>query len=182
MNDNIKKEDLRIFKTEKALVEAMYVLLEGRHFNQLTVNDLCKEALISRVTFYNYFNDKYDFLGYWLKSVTTDIVNKDDTYEQIEKSVNKFVYHNKKIIKNIIENVNDETLDVLSECILYNSPLWENKNKITNHKYIVLSNFYAGGIISHIRWQVKNKFPSDTQMISSYLYDILQFLSEWGLN
>jgi len=59
LGGNFKKDDIRIIKTNKALVAAMFLLLENRKFAQITVNDLCEEAQISRATFYTHFRDKY---------------------------------------------------------------------------------------------------------------------------
>ena len=56
-----KKKDLRIQKTESALISALFELLEGKRFEDITVSDLCNRAMIRRATFYNHYEDKYQF-------------------------------------------------------------------------------------------------------------------------
>ena len=50
---------------------ALFGLLEEELFENIKVNELCERAGYPRATFYNYFDDKYDMLGYcwiWLAS------------------------------------------------------------------------------------------------------------------
>ena len=56
------KEDLRIRRTRKLLVQALLkLMLEDRiKLKDLTVNQICEEAMVHRSTFYKYYSDKYD--------------------------------------------------------------------------------------------------------------------------
>ena len=63
---DFSQKDLRVVKSHKALVTAMFSLLEKNSFTKITVNDLCTHALVSRSTFYTYFEDKYDLLRFCL--------------------------------------------------------------------------------------------------------------------
>lgn len=69
MAGNFKKEDLRVIKTQNAFHNAIVFLLERRSFKQLTVNELCEEALASRAAFYSHYKDKYDLLESWLMAL-----------------------------------------------------------------------------------------------------------------
>ena len=60
-----EKTDLRIRKTYKALCDAFVTILEKKRFDDLTVNELCDEAMIRRATFYKHFADKYDFFSFF---------------------------------------------------------------------------------------------------------------------
>ena len=162
----------------------MSILLESRNFGQLTVNDLCSEALVSRAAFYSHFYDKYDFLKYWLTNIKLEITKNDGDYRNMEKTVNEFVHQNRQIIKNVVENANYETMKLLCHCILFNPDVTgeENKNNKMNLKHIALSSYYAGGILHYLFWQVENKFPEDAQMMNQYFYDITQYLLKWEPN
>lgn len=59
--------DLRIQKTERALMDALSALLGDRGFDEITVSDLCDEAMVRRATFYKHFQDKYDFMAFCVK-------------------------------------------------------------------------------------------------------------------
>ena len=52
--------DLRVIKTEKAIIEAFLKLLSEKAFESVTVNVICQLAVVRRATFYNHFADKYE--------------------------------------------------------------------------------------------------------------------------
>jgi len=182
MPGNFKKEDLRILKTKKALMDAMSKLLEFRSFTQITVNDLCVEALISRTTFYLHFNDKYDLLKNWLANIKSRIINDEDTYEDLERCMNDYVNKNKKIMKNLIKNSNDETSEILCEFMfsLLNINVDEPDDRQMNQKHTVLYKFCSGGMLKYLSWQIENKFPTDLPLMNPYFYDILISLQKWN--
>lgn len=182
MPGNFKKEDLRILKTKKALMAAMSTLLELRNFSQITVNDLCEEALISRNTFYAHFIDKYDLLKYWLTNIKPYFIDKKAVYKDVEKNVNDLINNNNKIVKNLIENANNETYNLLCDFIL--SLLHINIDKTDNGhaspKDIVLAHIGGGGILNYLLWQIKNKFPPDLPVMNPYFYEFLINIMEWN--
>ena len=49
MKENI---DIRVQKTYNMLVTAFLKMLEEKKYEEITINDLCKEAGIRRATFY----------------------------------------------------------------------------------------------------------------------------------
>lgn len=49
-------------RTELDLQRAMYQLLEQRSISQITVEQICSQALIHRSSFYRYYTDKFDLL------------------------------------------------------------------------------------------------------------------------
>lgn len=59
MNNN----DLRVKKTQRALMDSFLELLKTKNFSQITVQDLCDRAMVRRSTFYRHYSDKYDLLN-----------------------------------------------------------------------------------------------------------------------
>lgn len=53
------QQDKRTVKTERAIRDAFLALLRKKEIGQVTVNDICQTALISRNTFYGHYADKY---------------------------------------------------------------------------------------------------------------------------
>ncbi len=51
--------DKRIIKTKKGIKAAFHELLKKDSFEHITVTDICNESTTSRITFYNYYEDKY---------------------------------------------------------------------------------------------------------------------------
>lgn len=60
-------EEVKLNKTTRLLYWSMFELLENDLFDDITVNDICKRALISRSTFYSYFQDKYHLVIFSLQ-------------------------------------------------------------------------------------------------------------------
>lgn len=54
--------DKRILKTKKALKDALLDLLQEKDFDSISTTQICKSAMVSRNTFYNYYSDKYALL------------------------------------------------------------------------------------------------------------------------
>lgn len=184
MPGNYKVEDIRIKKTYRALTAAMFVLLSRRNFNQVTVNDICEEALVSRATFYAHFNDKYDLLKYLLDHNVLDELTIEGEYQNITSDINGFIAKNSKALKNVVEDANDETLEILynfiTSIILY--LIKNSKKDKLSRNHVILTNFCTGGLISLLRLQIKNKFPADAQFINNYLIDLLNLLFEWDVS
>ncbi|MFA7169185.1 MAG: TetR/AcrR family transcriptional regulator [Sphaerochaetaceae bacterium] len=55
-------EDRRIRKTKQSLKDALIRLMDTTSFERINVTNLCKEANVSRITFYTYYRDKYEFV------------------------------------------------------------------------------------------------------------------------
>ena len=53
-------------KTIKSIDNAFIQLLKKKSFDKITINEVSKTADINRVTFYNYFIDKYDWFQKYL--------------------------------------------------------------------------------------------------------------------
>lgn len=56
------KVDLRILKTRKAIKEAFLRLVQTKGYERITVQDIAKEAMINRNTFYLHYVDKPQFM------------------------------------------------------------------------------------------------------------------------
>ena len=162
-------DNLKTIKTKIALNEAFQRLLEKQSFEKIAVRNICEEAMISRTTFYAHFTDKYDFLRQWLPSDAGQLY----TYTKTSAVLNKMIDENKKIIRNLLLDVRKETLEVLSEVILTTLTFSVNDAENTE-KNIVISNFYAGGMLFYLLWQVEHKFPEDLAPVNEYLYEIMQ--------
>lgn len=177
MTDNTKKEDLRITKTYKALQEALLILLEQRNFNHITVNDLCENAQISRTTFYTHFYDKYDLLKYWLENSVPEVEEIKEPCQKVKSAFDYFISIRGKVLKNLLEDANNETMALLHGFMMYLLSLAEvdGKDKL---KQEILSIFCAGSMVNLLLWQVENK-SENPQKLNLYYYEILEYLLEW---
>ncbi|MDL2220001.1 TetR/AcrR family transcriptional regulator [Ruminococcaceae bacterium OttesenSCG-928-O06] len=58
---------------QNRILDAFCRLLQKRHFDQIAVSHITKEANVGRTTFYNYFNDKYELIEALERIVLEDI-------------------------------------------------------------------------------------------------------------
>lgn len=181
MRPNSTNEDLRSTKTEKALHTAMFSLLKKTNFRKITIKAICEEAFISRATFYAHYIDKYDLLKNWMAKVLPRCITSDNTYEQMETIINCYIHENMGVLKNIVDDAENETLAILFEFMLstINLSVEKGNDGEASPKNIVLSHFYAGGMISYLSWQVKNNFPSAVLPMNRYLYEMIHELQAW---
>lgn len=75
---NTQKVDLRIQKNNKMLIDALCRLLEKKSFDDITVVEICKEAMISRSAFYDRFQDKYELFSYGVNCMLEEMIEKND--------------------------------------------------------------------------------------------------------
>lgn len=59
-----EKLDPRVIRTRRDLVASMCTLMREKPFNKISVQDIAKEAIINRATFYAHFEDKFALLEY----------------------------------------------------------------------------------------------------------------------
>ncbi|WP_125767193.1 TetR/AcrR family transcriptional regulator [Lapidilactobacillus wuchangensis] len=59
----MSKPDLRVQKTEKALANALIELLQQFSFTEITIDQICQQAIVGRSTFYNHYVDKYELMA-----------------------------------------------------------------------------------------------------------------------
>lgn len=180
--------DLRIIKTQKALCAAFITLLGEKPFEDITVNELCKKAMIRRATFYQHFEDKYDFLAFFIRQ-TRDHFTPDEKEHDLNKSkYSYFVYlfgelvsffdAHEKLVESILKsNMLPTMLKIFAEEMTMNilSKLQEKQKQGVTFSVPIelLASFYSGGIIQILFfWLESNKeIPKDKLM--EYLENIL---------
>ncbi len=102
----MRKNDLRVQKTYKQLVDTFLNLMGEKSFEELTVSEICESAQVHRATFYKHFKDKYEFLNFCFESYLSQIEfnaaeKESPTVENIKES---FMYCIVRIFEYIKEN------------------------------------------------------------------------------
>ncbi|PLS30630.1 Transcriptional regulator [Bifidobacterium margollesii] len=71
-NSTETKRDLRVQKTYTALMHSFQELLARKRFDDITVTELCDEAMVRTATFYKHFRDKFDFFVFMVDELRTE--------------------------------------------------------------------------------------------------------------
>lgn len=129
--------DARIVKTKTALISSFKTLLTEKKFENVTVNEICEHAKIRRATFYKHFEDKYDFLRFYIhylreKFDSTGRYGAPDGtagyYIEYAQEMIEFLDENEKMITNILES---ETFGNILTVILHEN-LRVTKERLEN--------------------------------------------------
>lgn len=68
-----RKTDRRALQTQKSIKEAFLRVKQGKAYNTITVSDICREAEISRGTFYAHFSNIAEVLDVLLSEVLSNM-------------------------------------------------------------------------------------------------------------
>lgn len=177
-----KKQDIRITKTQRALVQALLSLLEGKPFSKITINDICQEALVSRSTFYAHFEDKYRLLQFCLRELARRVFT--DFRDLDPRELLAMILENMKKNANPLRNLMSGELDVeMLEMFRQNfveifSRMLEERNlshHISAPKAEVVASFYAAGVSHTIGLWIIKKFPLTAEELADTLCELLQW-------
>lgn len=128
--------DARIIRTRRDLSNALIQLLETTDYDEIKVIDICKKAMISKVTFYNNFKNKSELLNHILLQFEEKIKN------DIEKVAPAF-QNQKDMILGIVRIAYK---NVLKNKVIFGKIL---SNHQTSSVIIELRNFICQEIIKH---------------------------------
>ena len=166
MAKNSNKTDLRIQRTQKAIVDAFYELLDEKSFGSITVIDICNRALINRGTFYTHFEDKYQLLDkcisdvmYGLHEQVKQAHGENDliTYynEVMSLGISFLAQHRKRLRTIILKADSALVFDKVHEILTHNivGRLSKAKPRAGSGKNPaeILAEFSAGDIIALIK-------------------------------
>ncbi|ACX66891.1 TetR/AcrR family transcriptional regulator [Paenibacillus sp. Y412MC10] len=79
MDPEIPLRELKKAKNKITLYEAALSLMKDRMFSQVMLEDICKRAEISKVTFFKFYQRKEDLLIYFMRIWLTERVIEIDT-------------------------------------------------------------------------------------------------------
>ena len=163
--------DLRVQRTYKLLKEALVRLLEKKPFDQITVQEICEEAMVRRTTFYQHFEDKHDFLNWFIHDkqqefmarsapdVSFQELNLKDYCASIVRKMLKYLSENRQVVDVLLHSgVQGRSLqDAFSRSCV--EELTQIIDRYAHEKGLApsvptafLAEFYVGGIISAARW------------------------------
>ena len=193
MKHTHKKDDLRIRGTYKLLSESLLDLLSENKFEDISVTDICEKAMIHRTTFYKHFEDKYQLLKFCVKEFQINFSkennfdykfnNLTDYYINTMKNILEFITSpkNKSQFVALLKNNRNSIQTIFHETIVEDVILKLEDVKKNGNEFSVpipmIAEFYAGAIISVIRWW----FESDMTISVEDLIRYSTFLSQKNL-
>lgn len=179
-----KTIDRRVLKTKHSLSRALIELIQEKHYDSITVQDVIDRANVGRSTFYTHFRDKEDLLmGDWEKALNfflkrfeweslksgrfvpiAELFNhlKDfhPFYRALVKSskIERLFNNGKRYFAEIIEKELDSRII--------------DKTKL-NIPLPVLSNYLAEEIFSQLKWWLDNNMPYSAEEMDEIFHQLV---------
>lgn len=178
--------DLRIEKTQKAIINAFLELRSEKPLNKITVTELSKKAVISKATFYLHYRDIYDLSSQLCNELISDIIAEIAHPEKIRYNPQEYVdnmlaaFASKQAMINILfpkDEKNALSLSIerhIKESIYSHFPQLKNdlKNDIAL-TFLIQGGFYICSDFSRDNFDAARKCTGE---IVKLIYD--HFLSE----
>ena len=190
-----RKEDLRIKKTQKALADAIFELLETTCFDDISIIDICNKANVHRATFYKHYTDKNDFI----EQVTNeklfelfkqsidgiDITDKPTVYKSIIRTSTHFIYDHKKMFRLALGTSNvkyyNSTVKIVENSIKKFISDSDLQTALSDIPTEITAAFITGGLFALFSWWITKGDDFSPEEIDSYL-ERLVFLNEIRYN
>lgn len=185
----MESKDIRVQKTKKNIEDTFLYLIKEKSFSDITIKDICDEAMISRSTFYAHYKDKYDLLEHFFEKIISNFTaigtnyfcNKSMTLK-IEKASEllNYVYENANIFKTFLE-LNEQNLDLFNNLtnIIYISCFnyLESTNRVDKYDLgnAYIAETYTSIIMNSIRWISVNQNQDDIAGILKLSSDINKY-------
>ncbi|MBR1571168.1 MAG: TetR/AcrR family transcriptional regulator C-terminal domain-containing protein [Lachnospiraceae bacterium] len=178
------ENDIRYSVTNTIIKNSLKTLMESKPLNKIKIIDICKEAHISRTTFYNHYVDLYDLIEDFEKDILNDLdiqkfIGIEKTEENIInllENVLDYIESNKKIYKRFFETKNMDFYNlVLNYCMdkmSINSYSSDNNNDFESSVFFTYHSFGFLSIVE--KWINSNENNSISthelaQIIAKYM-------------
>lgn len=158
MKEKSKLEAHPMNLTKKALSQALKSLMASIPFEKITINDVTKEAGLSRNTFYYHFSDINELLEW---TFDNEIVSGLESYEDLETwkdgllSVLNYTEENRKFCLNTFHSINRDRLEIFLYNITYHMLISimdqsYDEKILSKQLKIDIADFYGRGIVAQV--------------------------------
>ena len=179
-----EKEDLRITKTKKSLRLSILELVTAKPIDQVSVIDICDTALVNRMTFYKYYQDKFELFNDAIENVKQEILSGVDTTDDGSKekalkiaidvleSIYKYYIEHRTMISGITANCGPLLSTSIAETGMSALTVaFERKEGNLSSRYPadLIDSCVYGGFIGLIEYTLKNPNKFSEKNIRDYL-------------
>lgn len=178
-----EKLDLRQRKTRRQLTQALVELMEARPFQELSVTDICRQAMVHRTTFYAHFNDKQELLRYLLLGVERRCVETclpqdwagapRDYFLTAARNVLDFFQARRELYRACLRSGADTETHMLENqaaedlCRLLAQPRFQASAPDADPR--IVARFYTGAMLSLLRWWLDSDDPVPVECLIAHL-------------
>jgi AcrR family transcriptional regulator len=145
-------------QSQRQIARAMMALIQDKPYSQITISELCKEAGISRQTFYSLFTSRENVMVFTLQandcdtselSLSEPVSDRISVLQWLCREYSGYLLRNRHLIKLLVDNRIDYLLyDSFYESMESCKCLWADADPCVRS---YAAGFYAGGIASVAR-------------------------------
>ena len=140
--------------SQRHIAEALMRLMQEKPFSQISVSELCREAGISRQTFYTLFSSRENVMIFTLQAQCCDLQKsgeahreaacKRDRLQTLCVGYSRYLVSNRDLIRKLVENQLDYLLyDSFFETLNSSECLFSDADPVLRR---YAAGFYAGGV------------------------------------
>lgn len=168
--------DLRVIKTQKALLDTFMEMLSKEPFDSITVNNLCEQAMVRRATFYKHFSDKYDFFAFFIRTKSEEFnkmcpqnANAEPNILFCFQQTLDFFKEHQSLVDNILKSSMSSTLlEIFADEIYVSVLAYLESQETTLISKEILASFYVGGIVEISKyWIMNQKKVSEEELLEN---------------
>ena len=182
----VLEEDIRITKNREAIIQALDVLLQKKPFRKITVNDICRVAVVGRTTFYAHFEDKYQLITYVLGQERKDLekIILECPPEGVILNVLIDIREKKELYYNLfVAEASDELQRLLQDAMnhFFTNILEVCKAEgrlLASESLPLLVAYYTNGVVGMMLWWIETNFSLPAEEVALCLSNLLGGLWE----
>jgi AcrR family transcriptional regulator len=159
--------DRRIAKSQDAIKKALIELMNEKHFDKITLQDISDRANVSRRTIYLHYMDKFDLLDKLIEehinklgemfeslSETDFITGGQAIFEYFQKN---YLFFSTMLVGGGAQNFRAQYIEFSVELLRNEINTIEGKNKELSEDIIL--RFVSAAYVEVVEWWLKNEMP-----------------------
>lgn len=174
--------DRRIGKTRRVLQDALFSLMQEKHYNKITIQEIIDRADVGRSTFYSHFETKDDLLfgciEHLLESLNQYVVNYLGMEEETPRllpviELFDHIKENSRILKGLMKAESSDLFFDKVQTFWSKSIIEYLQTKLPGNvqpkiPLIIIANHITNTLINLLKWWVNNKMPYSSVEMDQY--------------
>lgn len=178
-----ENEDRRTQRTRQALIHALLSLMDARHYDQISVQDIVQQANVGRSTFYAHYQNKDELLMGGFDYLLERLVHQMDFNAQGQLVFDtcllfQHAYGHYEIYRTLVWGSGFELLikdghAALSQKIEARLEVLLDGRRTPAFSLPILSSTLAGGLLVLLKWWLDHKMPNSPAEMDAAFQQLL---------
>jgi AcrR family transcriptional regulator len=184
MNTKAQTEDRRVQRTQKSLRDALIELIQEKHYDTISVQDIIGRANVGRSTFYLHFRDKEDLfrgdwqrmLGFFVEQITPENLQAGRIFpiRELFEHLKDFHHLYRALVKSgKIDRLFGYGQKYLAERIEIRINSVLNLQEQTTIPIPIMANYLASEVFSQLKWWLDNDMPYPPERMDEIFHQLI---------